>query len=131
MLAVYESIDLGLVSAMTQVSTAPGSKPLLDLLSANHPVFLLDPLHDDMIYVYHAFGAHALDISPVLKGLALALKEDDDDAKLKTKLEEPLMTNVRPILNTFSVQKGLVPYLSFCDGALTLFPTGHPVLSSP
>src|SRR5258708_6680682 len=100
MLALYESIDLGLVSALNQVSTPPGSKPFLELLSANHPVFLLDPLRDDMVYVYHAFGAHALDISPVLKGLASTLK-DDDDAKLKAKLEDPVMTNVRPILNTF------------------------------
>lgn len=117
MLAVYESIDLGLVSAMVQVSTPPDSKPLLDLLSANHPTFLLDPLHDDMVYVYHAFGAHALDISPVLKGLASAL--DDDDTKLKTKLEDPVMTNVRPILNTFSIQKGLVSCSYFCHGTLT------------
>lgn len=131
MLAVYESIDLGLVSAMTQSSTSPGSKGLLDLLLANQPVFLLDPLHDDMVYVYHAFGVHALDISPVLKGLASTLKEeDDDDAKLKKKLVDPVMTNVRPILNTFSVQRGLVFFCtSFCHGALMSLP-GLPTLSS-
>ena len=48
MLAVYETIDLGLVSSLRQVSTPPTSKPLLDLLSASLPVFVLDPLHDDI-----------------------------------------------------------------------------------
>jgi len=106
MLAVYETIDLALLSTLNQVTPISGSKHLRELLHANHPVFLLDPLHDDMIYVYHAFGVHALDISPVLRGLAAALRGDEDDTKLKSKLEEPTMTNVRPILDTFSVERG-------------------------
>ncbi len=114
MFAVYESIDLGLVSTLKQVTTPSGSKPLLDLLSANYPVFLLDPLHDDMVYVYHAFGVHALDISPVLRDLSLTLKMDDDDNTLKNKLEAPTTTNVRPVLNTFSIQRGFVIHLFSC-----------------
>ncbi len=105
MLAVYENIDLGLVSTLKQVTPSSGSRPL-DLLSANHPVFLLDPLQDDMVYVYHAFGVHALDLSPLLRDLSSALKEDEDNKKLEKKLQQPTTTNVKPILNTFSVQRG-------------------------
>ncbi|KAF9535116.1 hypothetical protein CPB83DRAFT_781213 [Crepidotus variabilis] len=107
MLAVFESIDLGLIQQLKQVSTTQQtSNSVLDLLSANHPIFFLDPLHDDMVYVYHAFGVHGLDISPVLRGLSAALKDGDDEEKLIQKLEDPATTNVRPILNTFSVQRG-------------------------
>jgi len=106
MLAVYESIDLGLVDMLNQVSEDPNATPLLELLRGNHPVFLLDPMHDDMLYVYHAFGVHALDISPVLRNLAASLREEgDDDSVLKQGLEKELTTNAQPILSTFSVER--------------------------
>ncbi|KAG6880302.1 hypothetical protein C0992_000079 [Termitomyces sp. T32_za158] len=78
MLAVYETIDLGLVSTLSQISIAPGQTPLSDLLQGNHPVFLLDPIHTEAFYVYHAFGVHGLNIGPVLRSLAAALHNDDD-----------------------------------------------------
>ncbi|KAF4619426.1 hypothetical protein D9613_005509 [Agrocybe pediades] len=106
MLAVYETIDLGLVEMLNQVTPESDGVPLLDLLNGNHPVFLLDPLHDDMLYLYHAFGVHALDISPVLQNLAASLREDgEDDAMLTKGLEKAPTTNVQPILNTFSVER--------------------------
>ncbi|PPQ77332.1 hypothetical protein CVT25_010914 [Psilocybe cyanescens] len=101
MLAVYETIDLGLVKSLNESSTS-----LLDLFRGNHPVLLLDPLHDDMIYVYHAFGVHALDISPVIESLSAALREENEDGSLlKEGLEKATTISVRPILNTFSVEK--------------------------
>ncbi|KAJ3517544.1 hypothetical protein NLJ89_g434 [Agrocybe chaxingu] len=107
MLAVYESIDLGLISMLNEVTVDSKTKSVLDLLRANHPVFLVDPLHDDMIYVYHAFGVHALDISPVLQSLSAALKEGSEDASILEKsLGKSTTTNVRPLLNTFSVERG-------------------------
>lgn len=103
MLAVYETIDLGLVKSLNESSTS-----LLDLFRGNHPVLLLDPLHDDMIYVYHAFGVHALDISPVIESLSAALREENEDGSLlKEGLEKATTISVRPILNTFSVEKKL------------------------
>ncbi|KAF8165176.1 hypothetical protein B0H34DRAFT_648691 [Crassisporium funariophilum] len=106
MLAVYETIDLGLVSTLKDISVAPNSIPLLELLQGNHPVFISDPLYDDMVYVYHAFGVHALDIAPVLQCLTSALRtEDENEAVLKAGLEQSTMTNVQPILNTFSVER--------------------------
>ncbi len=107
MLAVYETIDLGLVSTLNDLSTVPSnSTSLLDLLRGNHPTFLLDPLHDDMVYVYHAFGVHALDVAPMLQSLTSALRMDDEDESvLKAGLEKSVMTNVQPILNTFSVER--------------------------
>ncbi|KDR83564.1 hypothetical protein GALMADRAFT_219385 [Galerina marginata CBS 339.88] len=106
MLAVYENIDLGLVTMLCQISVNQKTESLLELLRANHPVFLLDPLHDDMVYVYHAFGVHSLDISPVLMTLSAALREEnEDESLLKAGLEKAAMTNVQPILTTFSVER--------------------------
>ncbi|CAA7259542.1 unnamed protein product [Cyclocybe aegerita] len=107
MLAVYESIDLGLISMLNEVTVDSKTKSMLDLLRANHPVLLVDPLHDDMVYVYHAFGVHALDISPVLQSLSAALKEEsEDESILEKSLGKSTATNVRPLLNTFSVERG-------------------------
>lgn len=107
MLAVYETIDFGLVSTLSDPSTVQSnSTPLLDLLSYNHPTFLLDPLHDDTVYVYHAFGVHVLDVAPVLQSLTSALRTDDEDESvLKAGLQESVMSNVQTILNTFSVER--------------------------
>lgn len=103
MLAVYETIDLGLVSTLGQIS-APPDDPPLDLLQGNHPVFLADPIHDDTVYVYHAFGVHTLDIGPVLQSLAIALRAEDD-ASLDARVRNSAGTAVHPILTTFSVER--------------------------
>ena len=107
MLAVYETIDFGLVSTLNNLSTVPSnSTSLLDLLSNNHPTFLLDPLHEDTVYVYHAFGVHVLDVAPVLQSLTSALRTDDEDESvLNAGLQESVTSNVQPILNTFSAER--------------------------
>ncbi|KJA30085.1 hypothetical protein HYPSUDRAFT_32154 [Hypholoma sublateritium FD-334 SS-4] len=131
MLAVYETIDLGLIKALKELAPTKGSPSPTQLLQGNHPVILLDPLHDDFAYVYHAFGLHALDISPVLQSLAAALREENDEGNsLKEVLEKATMANVRPMLNTFSVEKKnsnpviavAIPndvYLNYCIFILT------------
>ncbi|KAF6762852.1 hypothetical protein DFP72DRAFT_1061098 [Ephemerocybe angulata] len=107
MLAVYESIDLGLITTLTQSGSTARDTSSLALLQGNHPVFLPDPIHDDIVYVYHAFGVHALDVSPVLESLSRALRVDDADAEatLRSTLEQCAQTTVRPILTTFSVER--------------------------
>ncbi|KAG2013406.1 hypothetical protein CC2G_010323 [Coprinopsis cinerea AmutBmut pab1-1] len=107
MLAVYETIDLGLVSSLNQLSTNPNGPPLLDLLRGNHAVLFPDPIHDNVVYIYHAFGVHTLNISPVLENLAHALRIDDDAAEssLKSTLEQAAQTIVQPILATFSIDR--------------------------
>ncbi|KAJ7638640.1 hypothetical protein FB45DRAFT_903426 [Roridomyces roridus] len=98
MLAVYETIDLGLVT------TLAGQ---LELLQGNYPVFLTDPIHDDTLYVYHAFGVHTLHLGPLLQSLALALRASDDGAgtALSAALQKSSGTTVTPILTTFSVER--------------------------
>ncbi|KAI0352971.1 hypothetical protein OH77DRAFT_1497486 [Trametes cingulata] len=110
MLATYESIDLGIISTLKNASTSQQGKSLLDLVQGNHPVFLGDPIHDDTIYVYHAFGVHVLQLEPLLKGLAIALRDANDDTSsgagsLETTLEKVAQTDVQPILLTFSVEQ--------------------------
>ncbi|KAJ7937199.1 hypothetical protein B0H13DRAFT_2226595 [Mycena leptocephala] len=97
MLAVYETIDLGLVTMLSGQ---------LGLFQGNHPVFLADPIHDDTVYVYHAFGVHTLHLGPLLQSLALALRTGDDDGTaLSAALQKSAGTAVTPILTTFSVER--------------------------
>lgn len=104
MFAVYETVDLGLISMLKTRSSSTES--LLDLLQANHPVIFLDPVHDDTIYIYHAFGVHSLEFGDLLRSLAMALRADDDDgASLNNALEKSVGTHVSPILSTFSFQR--------------------------
>ncbi|KAF9222099.1 hypothetical protein BS17DRAFT_784420 [Gyrodon lividus] len=106
MFAVYETIDLGLVSMLKTPSLTSSTNVLLELLQANHPVLLADPIHDDTIYVYHAFGVHALEFGDLLQSLTAALRADGEDGTALTKaLEKSTGTQVAPILNTFSFQR--------------------------
>ncbi|KAJ7499068.1 hypothetical protein FB451DRAFT_1334620 [Mycena latifolia] len=85
MLAVYETIDLGL-------GTIPCSSRI--------------PFTDDTVYVYHAFGVHTLNLGPLLQSLAVALRAGDDDgATLSAALQKSAGTSVTPILTTFSVER--------------------------
>ncbi|KAI0303864.1 hypothetical protein BC826DRAFT_980012 [Russula brevipes] len=102
MLAVYETIDLGLIDILS--TTQP---PSLNLLQGNHPVFLPDPIHGDTVYVYHGFGVHAIHLYKMLHNLSDALhsiSSGTDDA-LYTALHSPVSTEVQPIVTTFSVER--------------------------
>ncbi|RDX53954.1 hypothetical protein OH76DRAFT_1399124 [Lentinus brumalis] len=109
MLAVYETIDLGIVSALTKSSDRPGQS-LLDLVQGNHPVFQPDPIHEDTLYVYHAFGVHVLNLRSLLTSLATILRDSNDSdagssSGLEASLETVKSTDVQPILLTFSVEQ--------------------------
>jgi nucleoporin NUP82 len=108
MLAVYETVDLGLISHLLRFSSNSSESGLLDLLQGNHPVFLQDPIHDETVYVYHAFGVHALQLGQLLQNLTNALRDDvsnDNGETLASALDKAGGTAVQPILTTFSVQK--------------------------
>ncbi|TDL29694.1 hypothetical protein BD410DRAFT_817721 [Rickenella mellea] len=102
MFAVYEVIDLGIASLLSPEHNKDAN--IFDLLHGNHPVFSLDPIHDDTVYIHHAFGVHMLDLRPVLQHLTMSLKEEDEDA-LVTTLENHHPTSVQPILSTYSVER--------------------------
>lgn len=106
MLAVYETVDLGIISILKKSSS---SSQLLELLQGSHPVFLRDPIQDESAYVYHAFGVHALHLAPLLQALTAALRDDnsadDDDDCLGSALEKANSTIVQPMLTTFSVER--------------------------
>ncbi|KAG1820314.1 uncharacterized protein BJ212DRAFT_1339285 [Suillus subaureus] len=106
MLAVYECIDLDLISMLKQTAPLSSGTPILDLLQANHPVLLMDPIHDDTVYVYHAFGVHVLDFGDLLQCLTSGLRADDDDGvALNQALQKSAGTHVVPLLNTYSVDR--------------------------
>lgn len=107
-LAVYETIDLGTVSMLKKTSSTSSSQAL-DLLRGSHPVFLRDPVQDETVYIYHAFGVHALHLTPLLHALTTALRDDGsndaDDEQLRIALENASSTLVQPMLTTFSVER--------------------------
>ncbi|KAI9000883.1 hypothetical protein BD414DRAFT_473007 [Trametes punicea] len=106
MLATYESIDLGIVATLKSAGSSQQGKSLLDLTQGNHPVFLSDPIHDDTIYVYHAFGVHVLQLEPLLRSLAIALREaNNDTGNSEATLEKVSQSDVQPIVLTFSVEQ--------------------------
>lgn len=132
MLAVYETIDLGLVSTLKSISPALNQPPVLDLLTGNHPSFLTDPIHDDVVYVYHAFGVHALDIGPLLQGLSAALRADDEsDKSLTSALQRSLGTVVKPILTTFSVERRFRSFNLYLAPKLKVILSGAQILLLP
>ena len=99
MFAMYETVDLGIVLMLSKVDP-----PLLDTLQGNHPVFILDPIRSDSLYLYHAFGVQALNFRALLEGLAVALQDENNDKG--GALEEELKQErglKSPILSTFSV----------------------------
>ena len=102
MLAVYETIDLGLINILS--TTQP---PCLNLLQGNYPVFLPDPIHGDTVYVYHGFGVHAIHLYKVLHTLSTAfhsISGGEEDALL-TALQSPISAEVQPVVTTFSVER--------------------------
>jgi len=106
MLAAYEAVDLGIVSTLQKVA-ASASHRLLDLIEGNHPVLYLDPINQDTVYVYHAFGIHALQFESLLRSLALALRDDSSESggsSLDTSLQTCKGTEVRPIISTFDIE---------------------------
>lgn len=111
MLAVYETIDQGLVSDLSKASTP------LQLLQGNHPVLHADPIHEDVVYVYHAFGVHALNLGPLLHSLGETLRTDleldTDDSALVDALQEAQGTSVQAIVTTFSVERRSV-HIFYC-----------------
>ncbi|KAJ3778424.1 hypothetical protein FB446DRAFT_714174 [Lentinula raphanica] len=102
MLAVYECIDLGLISMLRSLPSTQGSHSALDLLQGNYPLCSVDPIHNDTIYVYHAFGVHALHLRPALDALFSALSSDGNASE---SLDLSSSTAVQPILSTFSVER--------------------------
>lgn len=110
MVAVYETIDLGLVSMLSEMETSESASwlgkhqtgpSLLALLHLNHPVFASDPIYNDTVYLYHAFGVHALDMSRWLQPLAGSLHHDVGE-QVHILVKEAAGTEVTSIMDTFS-----------------------------
>ncbi|KAH9973089.1 hypothetical protein BGW80DRAFT_1437399 [Lactifluus volemus] len=95
MLAVYETIDLGLI--VTLSATRPSS---LELVRGNSPVFLPDPIHGNTVYVYHAFGVHAIHLHRMLRAFSRRVED-----ALLTVLRNPTSAEVQQIVSTFSVER--------------------------
>lgn len=63
-----------------------------------------DPIYDDTVYVYHAFGVHMIDTGTLLSALTAALKEEDE-SKLAEGIEKAGKASVFALLNTFNAKQ--------------------------
>lgn len=97
---------------MTTVAVGIHEKPLLELLSGNHPVFFMDSTPGNTVYVYHAFGLHALYLGDVLSTLvaALGVDEDEGDSAINGALSKAKQTTVFNLLSTFSAERRYINY---------------------
>jgi nucleoporin NUP82 len=91
---VYETIDLGI--------THMASLSKVDLAEINHPVLMADPVHDEAVYIYHAFGAHSLDLTDMLMDLAKASTQES--ATSATSLRNARGTIVRALAEPLTPQ---------------------------
>lgn len=119
-LFVYESIDLGILSALKDVQDFEHA------LRSNSVRFVLDPLYSDFIYVHHLTGAHVIGISRWSNQIAQALNSDSaSDASAVTSSLERLLhhkvpSDVACIVNTvptagiLSYEASLNPICSVC-----------------
>lgn len=103
MFAVYEVIDLGLISVLSD-DTSSSRKTMAELIEANHTVFYSDPIHEDTVYVYHSFGVHVLNLNPIFQNIAAAMR-DEAEEKLQNTIENHANTAVQPILSTVSFDR--------------------------
>ncbi|EJD01179.1 uncharacterized protein FOMMEDRAFT_110790 [Fomitiporia mediterranea MF3/22] len=102
-LTAYETIDLAIVSSVLSTSDSSNTTGL-QLIEGNHLTFYADPIHDDTIYAYHAFGVHVLNLNAIFENLAAAMKEEDENV-LKDTMQHSTNTTVQPILVTYSVEQ--------------------------
>ncbi|CCM04850.1 uncharacterized protein FIBRA_07043 [Fibroporia radiculosa] len=109
MLAVYETVDLGIVSSLSKIPRSESDPSFLELLRGNHPVLFSDPIHDDTVYVHHAFGVHALQLGPLLRSLVQVLRggsdNNQDDNAIGLSAQDCKPTVVQLILNTLSIER--------------------------
>lgn len=109
LLAVYETIDLGLAAALEE-----GERSVGQGLQDNCPTFVKDPLYPYTLYVYHALGGHCLLLSRWLDALAdITLSAEEDEEKLQKEVERTLRaqqaTDVLWILKTVSIGSSTSP----------------------
>ena len=103
---VYESVDLGLISAL-HANSPESPSSLLPLLEANYPTFQVDPLYPGRIYVAHAFGVHAIDTIEWMKTLFSAM-QDEVTANVTEGTKAANGSEVIHLLDTFSPETRFV-----------------------
>ncbi|KAL8291645.1 hypothetical protein RQP46_001903 [Phenoliferia psychrophenolica] len=111
LLAVYESVDLGLAEVVA--ANGGGS------LETNYPTFVSDPVYPDVLYVYHALGAHCLlmakwldAVADVVSGSSSDEPTADDEAAIQKVAERTLReqepTEVLWVLKTDTTDRPVV-----------------------
>ncbi|KIJ37458.1 hypothetical protein M422DRAFT_60999 [Sphaerobolus stellatus SS14] len=103
-LLVYETIDLGLTGIISMDDSV--HKEYQEVLRLNRPVFMTDPIYQDVLYLYHSFGVHSLNMNGWLQPLVTSMRQgvEQQVEELVTKNKG---TEVIRLLNTTSPQTKL------------------------
>lgn len=79
-MAVYESIDLGL---LPELKNAPGHSGSIEsryaVLVNDPPALLRDPFDNATFFVHHALGVHRISLAPWINALSAALDADEPE----------------------------------------------------
>lgn len=102
-ITTYETIDLGIISQVLSSSKSPGSC-LPELIERNHVTFYPDPIHDDTIYVYHAFGVHVINLNAVFQSMASTM-EEENEKKHRDGVSDSAYSTVRALFSTYSTER--------------------------
>ncbi|KZW04291.1 hypothetical protein EXIGLDRAFT_758582 [Exidia glandulosa HHB12029] len=100
LLTVFETVDLGVLKSLKSSGMRPAD--ITDALSTNFPLFVVDPLYSDTIYVYHAFGVHCLLLRRWVSTLFRALAAEDkgrDATAVDASLNKSLGTDTFCVLD--------------------------------
>lgn len=92
-LFVYETIDLGLFSSEADLS-----------MSSLPPLFVLDPLYTDTVYIQHAKGAHAVGFGKWSRELldAMAMTEEERALTMERVLHQLTPSDVVQVVDSSS-----------------------------
>ncbi|KAH7105499.1 hypothetical protein BKA62DRAFT_766862 [Auriculariales sp. MPI-PUGE-AT-0066] len=93
-LTVFESIDLGTCETLR----VAGCTDIAEATAQNYPLFQVDPVYSDTVYVYHSFGIHCLWLRRWVTAILAAIGPNASQSPKA--LPEALTTDVICMLDT-------------------------------
>jgi hypothetical protein len=126
---VYESIDLGFISALTpsESSPQPEQRPY-DALALSQPIITVDPLDTCVLCIHHALGVHRISCRSWMEELASALLPAEPEGALQSFWKEGHSSDVEFLVDTLRGGGRLACYRRLDPTAmltLTKSPTGR------
>lgn len=102
---VYESLDIGLIDQLQQIEGIQ----VAETLESNRVSLVPDPIHNDSVFVYHAFGVHSISLSTWLEPLTSSLAKNEGQSALEGILaaSKPAAVKTELVTMTFASSDSL------------------------